>query len=206
MVDDSGFPAENPLIDVRSPAERWSDAGRARIEQLRARVEGGRFDLAALWWMILVLAYAAVEIYAAVRSPGYRGGQNSTDWWTKAQLLTDSGGTGLVLGSMIGVALAAFVGGRAADVALRLATIAGGWAMITALVGVAVAFHMNSGPFAGFLASGTEAEVVSALGSLCTGGLGLVVAAAAWCLGPSRRQDPSVRRRNDPGPDLTEFS
>jgi amino acid transporter len=208
MTGEAGFPAEGPLIDVRSPAERWSDAGRARYEQFRARVEGGRFDLAALWWMILVVAYAILEIYSALRASGF-GGPYATDWWTKAQLLTNSGGMGLVLGAMIGVvlvALAVFVDGRGANLALRLAMAAGVWAMVTALVGVAVAFHVNQGPVAGFLPPGTEAKVVSSLGSLCTGGLGLVVATAAWCLAPVRRQNSRVPRRDHPGPDIAELS
>jgi len=107
---------------------------------------------------------------------------------------------------MIGVALCAFVDGPAANLALRLAIVAGVWAMVTALIGVAVAFHANAGPVAGFLPAGTEAKVVSSLGSLCTGGLGLVVAAAAWSLGPARYPYPSGPRRDHSGPDIPELS
>jgi len=207
MGDESGFPTDEPLIDARSPAERWSDAGRANFERFRALVEDGRLDLVALWWMIFVVAYSVVAIYSALRSSGFGNSPGSTDWWTKADLLTSSGGLTLALFSMVGVVLAAFFDGPAARLAFRLAMVGGAWAMLMSLLDIAVAFHENAGPIAGFLPSGTEAKVVTSLGALCVGGLGLVIAVAAWRLAPSGRpRGRGGRRRDAPGPDVAELS
>ena len=35
MSDDSGYPPVEPLIDVRSPAERWAESGRASLDRLQ---------------------------------------------------------------------------------------------------------------------------------------------------------------------------
>jgi hypothetical protein len=206
MGDSSEFPTHEPLIDARSPAERWSDAGRANFERFRALVEDGRLDLVAMWWMIFVIAYTVVAIYSALRSSGFGNSPGSTDWWTRADLLTNSGGVTLVLFTMIGVVLAALFDGPAARHAFRLAMVGGAWAALMSLLDIAVAFHENTGPIAGFLPSGTEAKVVTSLGALCFGGLGLVIALAAWRLAPSGRATGRVGRPRDAtGPDLPEL-
>ncbi len=207
MSDESGFSTDEPLIDVRSPAERWSDAGRANFERFRALVEAGRLDLVALWWMIFVVAYSIVVIYSALRASGFANSPGSTDWWTKAELLSSSGGLSLVLASMIGVVLAAFFEGPAARLAFRLATVGGAWAAVMSLLATVVAFHENTGPIGGFLPSGTEAKVVTSLGALCVGGLGLVIALAGWRLAPAGRGRGGTGRRCDtPGRDIAELS
>lgn len=207
MGDESGLPTDEPLIDARSPGERWIDSGRANFERFRALVEDGRLDLVALWWMIFAVAYSVVAIYSALRSSGFGNSPGSTDWWTKAELLTGSGGLTLVLFSMIGVVLAAFFDGPAARLAVRLAMVGGAWTMLMSLLGIVVAFHDNTGAEAGFLPSGTEAKVVTSLGAFCVGGLGLVIALAAWRLAaPGRPQGRRGRRRDATGPDIAELS
>ncbi|MGO9877225.1 MAG: hypothetical protein ACLPVY_25885 [Acidimicrobiia bacterium] len=207
MGDESEFSTDEPLIDVRSPAERWSDAGRANFERFRALVEDGRLDLVALWWMIFVVAYSLVEIYSALRASGFGNSPGSTDWWTKADLLASSGGISLVLTSMMGILLAAFFDGPAARLAFRLAIVGGAWAVAMSLLDIVVAFHENTGPIPEFLPSGAEAKVVTSLGALCVGGLGLVIALAGWRLAPSGRpRGRSGRRRDATGPDIAELS
>jgi hypothetical protein len=182
MTDDSGPASEEPLIDARSPGERWAESGRAGFERARALVEDGRLDLAALWWMVCVVVITAVEVYAALRASGLGNAPGSTDWWTKASLLANSGGIVLIFGSAIGVFLAAFSNRHPARVALRLAVGAGVWVALSALLGIAVAIHTGDGNFAAFGTSGAEQKILSSIGELCFVGLGVVVAVVATIL------------------------
>ena len=207
MNDEPGLPAEPPLVDARSPAERWAEAGRANFERVRALIDDGHLDTAALAWMGFVIAYSVVEAYSALRASGFGDNSGSTDWWTRLQLLTNSGGIVLVFGAMIGIVLAVFFYGPASRLALRIAVGGGVWAVITALIGVAVAFHDSNGSFANFQQPGTEAKIVSALGSLSVGGFGLVIAVVAWRVArPVVAQAPSGPAANRTGPEIVELS
>jgi len=66
-MSDEELDPRKPLIDVRSPAERWSDAGRARYGALQTAVDRGRLDVAALVWMAIVLLLVALQVYLALR-------------------------------------------------------------------------------------------------------------------------------------------
>jgi hypothetical protein len=172
MSDDPGFP-EGPLIDARSPAERWAEAGRAGFDRVRAMIENGRLDLAGLWWMRLLLVYAGLQIYSALRGDGF-----GSDWWTRTAVLSSAGGLLLIFGSVAGVVLAAFFDTSAARRTLRLAVAAGAWVVLAGFVGVVVSFHADAAvPIA--IPRGGEGKVVSVLFNLCYAGLGGVVAVLA---------------------------
>jgi hypothetical protein len=187
MTDESGesleeLAPEAEFLDVRSPAERWADSGRAGFERARALVESGRLDLAAFWWMIFILVLTLLQVYAALRVSGFDNVPGSTDWWEKASILSGSGGIILIFGSVLGVFLAAFSAGRWARLALRLAVGAGVWVGLAALLGVAVAIHTGQGEFGALGMNGAEQKVVSSIGELCFVGLGLVIAVVATIL------------------------
>ena len=179
MSDEELEPRE-PLIDVRSPAERWSDAGRARYDALQSAVDRGRLDVAALVWMVLLLLVVVLEVYSGLRDTNF--GSGNSDWWYKATIVAGSGGILVTFGGMIGVALAALARGRAARLALRLAMLGGAWAAVASVFGIATALHdpTSSGAFLAPPSRSGEAKVVSALTYVCLGGLGLVVAVVAW--------------------------
>jgi hypothetical protein len=182
MSDDSGLPLEpleplEPSIDVRSPGERWADSGRAGLERLKARVEQQRLDVAAVVWMALLFAIAGSEIYSALRFGNSQGFPGSSDWWFKLQLLAQSGGTVLVFGSAVGIALAVLLEGPMSRVALRLAVVGGAWSVAAGGCGVAFAFHPDPGFGSVRVFDGRLTECVYYLGFA---GLGLLIAMIAW--------------------------
>ncbi len=173
-----GPPPEFPPLpnDVRTPSERAFDAGRDVVGRVNALVEKQRFDVLALAWMVCVLAIALGQIYQALWLSQADGFEGTRDIWTKLQLLTQSGGTILIFGSVIGVALATLADGRLARPALWLATLGGVWAMITGFIGITVSFHSGSGLGAGSTMPAKLSEAVLFFGFA---GMGMVVAMIA---------------------------
>jgi hypothetical protein len=180
MNDDSELDPIDPLeIDVRSPGERWADSGRAGVDRLQGLIEQQRLDIAALAWMIFLLLITGVEIYSALRLHGDSGFPGNTDWWSRLAFLAQSGNILLTFGGAIGIALAVVHDSPVARRALQLAVIGGLWAIVANLMGIAVAFHDQSGVTFTILGSG-ESKVVTALTYFGFGGLGLVIATVAW--------------------------
>ncbi len=194
MSDESGLAPEAPLIDARSPAERWAEAGRAGFDRLRARIDGGGLDDAALAWMCLLLLYTVLQVYSVFRADSF----GSSDWWTRASFLAQTGGFALVFGSVAAVALAAYFATRAAELTLRLALAGGTWSVLSGFLGVVVSFHWSAS--APVIAARGGAvlpprsfadQLVAALANLGYAGLGVVVLVLAWQLLGTRTSPPN---------------
>ena len=177
MSDDSGFDSEAPLIDARSPAERWAEAGGAGAKRLRERIEHGRLDQAGLCWRGLLLVYTALQMYTSMRADGV----GADSWWIRATFLASSGGLVLILGSITALAVAAPAHTSAARLTLRLTLVGGAWLVLAGLLGVAVSVHFGASVTFSLPRSG-DGKVASALGNLCYSGLGAIVAVLAWHL------------------------
>jgi len=179
-----------PIIDVRSPAERATDAGRAGFGRLQERLRDSHLGVAALLWLLFVAGVAAVEIYGAIDANRFDAVGSSGGWIT-ATLLAASGGYLLSFGCMIGIGLAAWSDSGPARAALVLAAIGGAWAIVANLIGVAVVFHRQ--PFVSLLLSTfVQNRAIAALGVLLQAGLGaVVVLVAAMLLTSSRSVAPA---------------
>jgi hypothetical protein len=180
MNDDSDLDPIDPLIDVRSPGERWADSGRAGFDRLQGFIEQ-RFDIAAIVWMIFLLLITGAEIYSALRLRGNDGFGDSGDWWTRLAFLAQSGTVLLTFGCAIGIALAVVHDSVIARRALQLAVVGGLWAIVANLMGIAVSFHTQTGVAFTSL-GGNESKFVNALIYFGFGGLGLVIVTVAWRL------------------------
>jgi len=185
-----------PIIDVRSPAERANDAGRAGFGRWQERLHDSNLDIAALLWMIFVVGILGVSIYGAIAANRFDSIGSSGGWIT-ATLLAASGGYVLAFGCMIGIGLAAWSDSGPARAALVLAIIGGGWVMVANIIGVAVVFHRQ--PFVSLvLANFVDNRAVAALGVLMQGGLGVVIVLVGISL--------LTRRSAPPAPEVAELS
>jgi hypothetical protein len=185
VSDDAGFDApdddEPILIDARSPGERWAQAGRVEFDRVRAVLEDARLDAVALVWMLLLLLYTGLQVYSAWQIDSFGTAPGHTDWWTKIAFLSQTGGFLLIFGGLAATVMAAFFDTPVARLALRLAMLGGAWTVVTAMFGIAVAFHVEqSGPLIS-TAGGTN-KYVEALSAAALGGLGLLMAFVAWRL------------------------
>jgi len=178
-----------PIIDMRSPAERATDAGRAGFGRVQERLRDNHLDIAALLWMICVAGVLAVNIYSAVRSNRFDAFDRNNGWIT-ATLLASTGGFELTVGCMVGIGLAAWVDSGPARAALVMAAIGGAWAFIAGLIGVAVVNHKGVG-LSFSLATSAGNRAVGSFGELFQGGLGVVVVLVALTLLTSGRAGPA---------------
>jgi hypothetical protein len=177
--DGSGFDPDNERIeiDVRSPGERWAEAGRVEFDRVRVLLEDGRLDVVALVWMLLLLSYTGLQIYNAWNFGSFGSIQNVSGWWTRLAFLAQTGGFLLIFGGLAAIVMAAFFDTTVARVALYLAMLGGAWTVATAMFGIAVAFHVEqSGP----VLSNGENKYVQAFSAAALGGLGLLMAFVAW--------------------------
>jgi len=166
-----------PIIDVRSPAERIGESGRAGFERLQQRFRASHLDIAALAWMLFLLGVIALQVYSAARGtalPGFESG------WEKATIIAQTGSLVFSFGAVIGIALAFSYTTAAARAAIWMALVTGAWIVIANVVGIAVAFHdePNGSGFLTFT-RGTEDKVVQALISVMEAGFALVVIVVA---------------------------
>jgi hypothetical protein len=196
-----GPPPEFPPleIDVRSPGERALERGREAVRGVNVLIEQQRFDVLAVGWMAFVLAITLGQIYQSLWLSGTGGFPNSTDIWTKLQLLTQSGGTILIFGSLIGLVFAVFGQGPLARAAMWLATISGGWATAMGFVGITVSFHGT-----GFGSAGLSGKLSEAVLFFGFAGMGMVLTLIAGRIAMSR----SVHAPAAPssGPEIAELS
>ena len=180
MNNDTPSGDDLPIIDVRSPAERATDAGRAGFGRLQERLRESHFDIAAFLWMLFILGLLAVEIYGALRTSRFLSLTDSSGW-TKATLLAQSGNALITFGSIIGVALAAWSESGLARAALIIAAVIGVWVVVANVIGIAVIFHSNS--LVSFtLTNLSESRAVSVIGQVMLCGLGAVVVFVAGML------------------------
>ena len=188
-----------PIIDVRSPAERMGDAGRDAFDRLQDRFRSSHLDVAAVAWMVFLILFIALQIWHAFRPSDYDFGNHVTGW-EKATIISSSGSFVFSAAAMIGVALACASWSRLSRVALALAAAAGLWAVLANIVGIAVAFHDESGGSGPLIQLGrsTEDKVVQALGFVMEGGLGIVVFLVALNLLVVPR--PHFDELDDPAP------
>ena len=169
-----------PIIDVRSPGERATDAGRAGYERLQDRLRDSHLDFAALLWMVFLSGLLAVELYGAVQSSRFETLGESSGW-LKATLLAQSGNSILIFGCMIGIALAAWADTGLALAALVIAAVLGAWAVVANLIGIAVVFHQPTG--LSFTLTGLSGNRgVATVGQLMLSGLGAVIVLVAFAL------------------------
>ena len=163
-----------PIIDVRSPAERVTDAGRVGLERLQQRFRSSHLDIAAVTWMLFLLGLIALQVYSALRGTSLGGDVQSG--WEKASIIAASGSAVFSFGAVIGIALAFSYTTAAARAAIWMGLVTGVWMAIANVVGIAVAFHDEPGG-SGFVTftRGTEDKVVQALISVMEGGFGLVI-------------------------------
>ena len=122
-------PLEPLDIDDRSPGERMIASGRAGVGRLGEIVDGRRFDIAALVWMLCTITFVGTEIYTAFRVTG-SDGFGGDSLWNRLAALTSSRGPFVAVSCLVGIVLAVLsldtAGGRTA---LWLATLGGavGW-------------------------------------------------------------------------------
>ena len=176
MTDDSGLEAIDPLIDVRSPGERWADSGRAGFERLRERLAHQGAEGIPLLWMVFVLAIVGAQAYSVLRFGNLEGYVGLRDWWYRLKLLSETAGSPALFGSVVGIVLAVVFVSRTSRLALRLASLTGLWSALTGVLGVVVNFHNSD--FASH--RGLEGELTGAILYLGYTGLGVVVAIIAW--------------------------
>jgi hypothetical protein len=199
VIDPASNDDDLPIIDVRSPAERWTDSGRSGLERVQQRLRDNHLDIAALIWMICVAGVLAVEVYGAVGSNGFDAFPGGDNGWVTATLLASSGGYVLAFGCMIGIALAAWVDSVPARVALVMAAVGGVWAMVANLIGIAVVFHRQFGVSL-LLSNFADNRAVAAFGVLMQGGFGVVIVLVATSVLTSRRE------KLPPDPEIAELS
>jgi hypothetical protein len=207
-----GPPPEFPplLIDVRSPGERAFDHGRDVVSRVNALIETQRFDVAALVWLFFIFTITVAEIYRALFLAAVEGLPSSDQWWTKLQLLTQSGGTILIFGCLFGIVFALLHPGPLARLALWLCAIGGVWATVTGCIGVAVAFHdpvgSNADGNAFSVAQSFGEKAVQGALYLGFAGMGLVLAAIAWRVAIVRGSRLSAAPEDRDDEDLVELS
>jgi hypothetical protein len=178
-----------PIIDVRSPAERIGESGRAGFARLQDQLRASHFDIAALLWMVCIAGLLAVEIYGALGS-NRLAPLGDTNGWTKATLLAQSGNSVMIFGSMIGVALAAWTENGTARAALVIAAVVGVWVVVANIIGIAVVFH-DTGGFSVSFVGLTDNRGAAAIGQFMLSGLGALIALVALSLLAAMRTRPA---------------
>ena len=166
-------PEDEPLepldIDDRSPGERMVAIGREGLASVKAIVDDGRLDVAAVLWMLCAVATVGVGIYSALRSTDFGAGGGT---WAKITALGTIGGPGIAVFCIAGIALAVPFKSPAARFALLLALAVGGWVVVSAGCDLASVLHDSTSRDAGLAAGDRAAAAVQAV---AYGGFGAVV-------------------------------
>lgn len=168
MTDDAGGD-ELPIIDVRSPAERATDAGSGGFDRMQAFTRAQPLSALATAWMVSSALFVGSESYQALnQSFGHSG-------WVKLFFLAQGSGLGFSLAAMVGLGLTALA--ERAPVAVLLGGLIGLWAIFTGGCGVVVAIHGI--PQFGELLHNRFAFALESLSGI---GLGVVVVFVAFML------------------------
>lgn len=158
-----------PIIDVRSPAERATYAGRAGFDRVQALARAQPFSALATAWMVASAIVVGSESYQALsQSFGH-------SVWIKLFFLAQGSSLGFSLAATVGLGLTALA--DRAPVAALLGALIGLWAIFTGGCGVAVAVHGI--PQFGELLRNRFAFALESLGGV---GLGVVVVFVAVML------------------------
>ena len=170
--DDSGD--DLPIIDVRSPGERVTDAGSAGCQRLRARAQSAPLALLAAMWMTGLAAIVASNTWSAFN---FGSGTGFFDaGWAKLTLVSQEGGYGVAVATLAGLALAAL--SARAVVASALGLVLGFWVIFAGGCGVAAAVHRNAYRVT-LLGGNRFALAVAALGGIA---MGVVLVGFAWAM------------------------
>jgi hypothetical protein len=173
-MNDDASGGDLPIIDVRSPAERATDAGRAGYERLRTRAQTAPISVLAAMWMAGLTAIVASNTYSVFHFGA--GGGAFDDVWSKLTLLAQEGGYGVAVATLAGLALAAL--SARAVVASALGLLLGAWVVVVGGCGVAASVHGYVFPFS-LLGGNRFAVAVAALGGMA---MGVVLIGFAWAL------------------------
>jgi hypothetical protein len=173
-VTDGESGEDLPIIDVRSPGERATDAGRARIEQFRTESRATALSVLAAVWMIGLTAIVASNAYSAFHF-GAGGGEFSSVWG-RLPLVAEEAGYSVAIATLGGLALAALA--PRAVVASAFGVLLGGWVVFAGGCGVAAAVHGYDYPLS-IVGQNRFALGVASAGAIA---MGAVLCVAAWML------------------------
>jgi hypothetical protein len=147
-------------------------------------IEG--LDVAALIWMVCVVAYVGLAIYNVLHAIG---GVHEFGTWEKVAALGTTGGPIVAVSCLAGIALAFMSKGAVARLAIVLAGVTGAWVFVAGVFNVASAVHRTSAT-AFSLSLGQANRGVEVIAGLAFAGLGLVVMMIAWRAGGARPAAP----------------
>jgi len=188
MTDDPGFPPDEPLIDVRSPGERWADSGRAAFERLNASIQAQPLGALAVGWLLAVIVVVAASVYSNLHVyDAFANGAFGAGVWIKLQLLSETANLGVAVATLVGVALAVLAGRSRAGIAYLLALALGAWIVLASVCGLVSAIHGYPHP----VFTNADNRLVFGLASVANLTLGIVVLTIAWGFATSPRADGS---------------
>ena len=202
MTDDPGFPPDEPLIDVRSPGERWADSGRAGFERLNASIQAQPLGVLALCWLLAVIVFVATGVYSNLHVyDNFANGAFGGGIWIKLQLVSETANPGVAVATLVGLALAVLAGRSRAGIAYLLALALGAWIVLASACGLVSAIHGYPQP----VFTNADNRLVFGLASVANLTLGIVVLAIAWGFATSPRADASDDGENE-APEAVELS
>jgi hypothetical protein len=202
MSDESGVPPGEPLIDVRSPAERWAEAGRAGADRLHASIQEQPLGAAAMCWLLAVMVIVATNVYSELHLDTGVAGGPFTGGWVKLLVLSESAGLEIAIATLVGLALAVLAGRSRAGIAYQLALVLAAWTVVAAVCGVVAAVHGFGYP----LFANANNRFAFGLQSFASLVLGIVVFMIAWKFATSPRADGSDEEQEQDEPELAELS
>jgi hypothetical protein len=200
MTDDPGFPSDEPLIDVRSPGERWADSGRAGYERLHASIRAQPLGALAMCWLLAVIVTVATGVYANLHLYGSLDNGVFGGVWIKLQTLSESGGLSAAVATLVGLALGVLAGRSRAGIAYQLALVLGAWIVFAAACGLVTAVH----GYPHSIFTNADNRLVFGVQSVASLALGIVVLTIAWGFATSPRADGADEFEEPDEPDEPE--
>lgn len=170
-------PLEPLDIDDRSPGEKMLASGRVGMNRISELADEQRLDIAALVWIVCLVALTGVQIYQALHLFG--AGIAATSW-DKVAALGQAGGGFVAVSCLVGIALAVTEDSTVARFSIMLAGVLGVWVFVAGIFNFASNVHRQSNDLINFN-RGNRAS--GAIGGLALAGFGLVVMMIAWRAG-----------------------
>jgi hypothetical protein len=201
-MSDEGIPPDELLIDVRSPAERWAEAGRAGADRLHASIQEQPLGAAAMCWLLAVMVIVATNVYSELHLDAGAAGGPFSSGWVKLLVLSETAGLEIAIATLVGLALAVLAGRSRAGIAYQLALVLGAWTVLAALCGIVAAVHGYGFPVFSN-ANNRFAFGLQSFGNLV---LGIVVFMIAWKFATSPQADGSGDEQEPGEPELAELS
>jgi hypothetical protein len=166
-------------IDDRSPGERMVAGTRAGLGRIGELVDEQRLDVVALIWVLCTITYTGVQIYGALNL--FNGRFGAFGNWEKIAALASTGGPGVAVSCVVGIALAVTSETAMARFAIAVAGIVGAWVLVAGVLNVVYALHQRHGlNTISFSITEGSNRFVQAVGGVALGGFGLVVMMIAW--------------------------